>query len=86
MFAMADFETKFPGNDTNAKVQFGEIQTVSIGGELYEGEYAVTPKIDQQIMPTKGKLLTNDVTVHPIPFFKTSNTSGGKTVYIAKEI
>lgn len=74
------------GDDFSA--QFGELHTVTeyVGGEPYDGQYAVTPKVEAQILPTKGKVMLDDVTVLEIPFFETSNTSGGNTVYIAKEI
>lgn len=53
---------------------------------VYEGDYEVTPKVDAQTMPTKGKVMEEDVTIKSIPFFDVSNMSGGTTVYIAKEI
>ena len=53
-----------------------------IGGEKYEGDYEVVPKIQEQKLPTKNKLLTNDVTIKPIQVVKVSNTSGGNTVII----
>ena len=69
---------------------------VSVAGNLaasyetkitaYEGDYEVTPKVDGQELKTKHKYMTDDVTVHAIPFFEVSNTSGGNTVYIANEI
>lgn len=65
---------------------FGEIQKIHVGGEVYRGEYTVTPKVSGQVVPTKGKLLLDDMTINPIPFFNVSNTTGGSTVYIAKEI
>lgn len=52
----------------------------------YEGDYEVTPKVNAQTMPTKGKLMEEDVTVKSIPFFDVSNTSGGSTVYIGNEV
>lgn len=52
----------------------------------YEGEYEITPTVDAQTMPTKDRLMEDDVTIKSIPFFEVSNTSGGSTVYIAKEI
>lgn len=54
--------------------------------QLYEGSYEVTPKVTSQTLPTKEKFLTEDVTVKAIPYFDVSNSSGGTTVYIAKEI
>ena len=60
--------------------------TQHIGGELYRGEYSVTPRVGSQTIQTKGKVMLKDVTINPIPFFNVSNTSGGDTVYIAKEM
>ena len=57
-----------------------------LGGEEYEGAYEVTPKVEAQTMPTKYKLLTDDMTVKAIPFFNVSNTSGGSTVFIGNEV
>lgn len=53
---------------------------------VYEGDYEVTPKVEGQELKTKHKYMIQDVTVHAIPFFEVSNTSGGNTVYIANEI
>lgn len=52
------------------------------GGTPYEGEYEVTPDFDGTTLETTGKTLSNDVTVHPITVSRTSNPSGGNTVYI----
>ena len=57
-----------------------------IAGGEYEGDYIVTPKVESQTMPTKNKLLTEDVTIKSIPFFNVSNTSGGSTVFIGNEV
>lgn len=54
--------------------------------EEYTGPYEVTPKVEAQTLPTKGKLMRSDVEVQKIPYFETSNTAGGSTVYIAKEM
>lgn len=66
--------------------KFGQIQTVTIGATEYQGEYEVTPKVTEQVIPTKDKLLKEDVIVNSIPFFNVSNTSGGNTVYIGNEV
>ena len=48
----------------------------------YDGEYTVTPKADEeQILPTQGKLLTEDVVIQAIPYAEVSNGSG-TAVYI----
>lgn len=70
------------------KTNCGEVHKVVeyIGGELYEGDYTVTPKVEAQTIPTKDKVLTEDMKVRAIPFFNVSNTSGGNTVYIGSEV
>lgn len=58
---------------------------ISSGSRLpnYTGAYTVTPKVEEQKLPTKNKSMLDDVTVVAIPFEKTSNLSGGYTVNIA---
>ena len=73
--------------DQSFKPNCGEIQkVVEYLGDLYEGDYTITPKVTGQTMATKDKTMTEDVTIKSIPFFKVSNTSGGNTVYIANEV
>lgn len=69
-------------------VDFGDVQTITkyVGGTPYEGEYTIVPKVSEQTMPTKEKVMIDDVLVKAIPFFNVSNTSGGSTVYIGKEV
>lgn len=69
---------------------------VSVAGNLaasyetkitaYEGDYEVTPKMEAQTLQTAMKMMRNDVQVKPIPIHRTSNASGGTTVYIGKEV
>ena len=50
--------------------------------EEYEGPYTVTPRLDEQVLQTAHKSMTDDVTVEVIPVVYTSNIHGGKTVVI----
>lgn len=50
----------------------------------YTGNYIVTPNFNQQTLPTKGKTLSDDVTVKSIPVSRTSNPAGGKTIHIGE--
>lgn len=53
--------------------------------EIYTGSYEVTPKAySSQTLDTSGKLLSEDLVIDEIPFYQTSNKSGGVTSYIAK--
>ena len=78
----------FSESNQSFDADFGQIQhlTEYVGGDPYDGDYIITPQIDEQIMPTKNKIMLNDVTISAIPFFNVGNTSGGSTVYIAKEV
>lgn len=49
---------------------------------LYEGDYDATPKLVEQRLPTKNKLLIDDVKIEKIPITIVSNSSGGNTVII----
>lgn len=56
------------------------------GHEHYTGTYSVTPKaFQQQILDTSDKVLSDDIVVNEVPYYQTSNDSGGITSYIAKE-
>lgn len=50
--------------------------------EYYDGIYDVRPTVEDQSLPTKDKLLYKDVNVEAIPYFETTNESGGYTVII----
>jgi hypothetical protein len=78
---------EFESNDNILNANFGEIQLIKdIDVEYYMGKYVVTPKVEAQMMETSGKMMSDNVTIKEIPFFETSNVSGGKTVYIGREI
>ena len=64
----------------------GLVQVIS-GGDLYEGPYEVTPRAyNEIILETKNKTMEDDVTVHKVPYYETSNIFDGKTAYIAEEL
>ena len=52
----------------------------------YDGNYQVVPKSTQQILLTKDKQMTDDVTIKPIPYFETSNEEDGITIFIGSEV
>ena len=55
--------------------------------DKFDGDYIVTPKAHSQtVLGTKGKLMESDVTVIKIPYYETSNSIGGNTIYIANEV
>ena len=68
-------------HDHRLSVSMGEIQSVGIAGEKYEGDYEIVPKSTAQTLATKNKRMSKDVTVTAIPYTETSNDNG-TTVYI----
>lgn len=57
----------------------------SIGRDIYDGEYIITPKpFEEQVLESKDKMMQEDVVVLAIPYYETSNISG-KTIYIGGE-
>lgn len=60
-----------------------ESELVPVGDyELYDGEYSVTPKFEEQKLHTKNLVMDNDMTVASIPIVTVSNPSGGNTIII----
>lgn len=94
---MADFKVKFTDTGQTFPIQFtgegkqfpaamGEVNVVTVGAVPYEGDYVVTPKPDiAQTLPTKDKLMTDDVQVKAIPYYEMDNKVG-TTVFIGNEV
>lgn len=59
---------------------------IDYGGEVYEGEYIITPETASQRLPTAHKRMQDDLTVLAIPYYETTNETGGNTVYIGMEV
>lgn len=70
--------------DTSVRIEFDIGVEMGTGGRLpdYEGEYTVTPRLVEQVLPTNGKSMNSDLTVEAIGVDRVSNPSGGKTVVI----
>lgn len=92
-FALNDdtyaLDATFVESCENLEFDFGEIQQTHIYSDdldVYDGEYLITPKISQQTLDTESKVMEDNVTVKGIPCYTTSNSYGGDTVYIGKEL
>lgn len=55
------------------------------GKEKYTGSYIIEPSMDDQVLNTKNKVMTDDLTIKKIMVTFTSNLSGGNTVYIGAQ-
>ena len=60
----------------------GSVRVGKFSGEIYDGDYSVTPSNESQSLQTSLKTLTNDIYISPIPYSEEENSSGGITVKI----
>lgn len=64
-------------------------EAVAVDGivaDRYDGTYDVTPSARAQTLFTEQKLMEKNVEIKAIPFFETTNQSGGTTIYIGSEV
>ena len=67
---------------TSALAIQGQVSTMPLLHN-YEGTYEISPVAELDIiLETSNKILKNDIVVKEIPYFETSNESGGYTVII----
>lgn len=81
---------KVTGNISPVRKISGNI-TYGVGegdtSPTYDGDYDVLPlAFAETVLPTKDKKLIEDIVIKEIPYYETSNTSGGNTVYIAGHV
>lgn len=81
------FAVELSSEDDIFETDFGEVQRVG-SDEIpkYAGPCTVTPSVEPQTLETAGKLMEEDMQIKAIPFWETSNTAGGSTVYIGLEM
>ena len=70
--------------DGFANIAIDNIYGVIHGYNFYAGPYEVTPKADRQELETLNQVMLDDVIVNGIPYYETSNESGGYTVIIGE--
>lgn len=73
--------TRFIQTECTFNTNFGEVFQIRTD-DKYEGSYNVIPRVYQQTLETRDKLMLDDVTVEIIPLAKTINLSNGYTVTI----
>lgn len=74
------FDLEFEEISQEFCFEFGEVTVIHVGGEIYPGPYEVIPHRWDQILPTTGKVMKDDVTVKEVPWIEVSNPEG--TTYI----
>lgn len=69
--------------DVQAGASLGQTVIQYVGEtNPYTGEYIIDPDFDGQVLQTRQKYMTDNVTVNPIQVESVSNIEGGRTVYI----
>ena len=83
-----NLDVKFDIDNMEIDADFGEIIRVKeyVGGEPYEGQYEVIPTVEGLTLPTKERVMADDIKILEIPFYNVSNTAGGSTVYIGRSL
>ena len=66
--------------ESKAKLM-GKLSVGGFGAKKYEGPYDITPQVITQVLETKSRTMSDDLTINPIPYHATSNESG-ITIYI----
>lgn len=86
-FELSEQDQTFIFGYEDPVVNFDLEQSIQIvQTEYYRGEYIVTPKMfEGTVLPTKEKMMADDVTVLEVPYYEVTNETGGTTVYIATE-
>ena len=74
-------KTQFVQTECTFNIDFGEVFFIRTD-EQYEGDYYVIPRVYQQMLPTKDKLMLDNVTVEVIPLTKVINPKNGYTATI----
>ena len=83
-----NLDVDFSAKDKKLNAEFQCFQRIAEQGDVdyYDGSYTVTPKVEEQSLPTSKKYLAEDARIKEIPIFEVSNLEGGQTVFIGKEI
>ena len=77
----SDIHAKFIQTECSFNANFGEIVQITTG-DIYQGDYDVVPRVYQQVLPTKDKVMVDNITIEIIPLTKVINLQNGYTVTI----
>lgn len=61
----------------------GSIDKATVAPPSYQGDYAVMPSTVAQTLPTKGMLMSGDLTVNPIPSNYGLITYNGSSIMVS---
>ena len=73
---------KIIGRLSSSKKVLSGTLSKQVRDDYYTGDYVVTPSTEEQTLNTKNHMMNDNVLVEEIPYFETTNESGGYTVII----
>lgn len=76
------FTPIFECSDAILDLDFGSSFVIGTS-DPYEGDYEVTPSDEEHILACKDLLMTDNVTVHEIPYSEVGSPVGGYVAVIA---
>lgn len=82
------FDVEFAASDTVFDIGVESLQVIKVS-ELppYEGSYTVDALVKAPvILPTKGRNMTDDITIKKIRQLEVGNTAGGNTLIIGEDL
>ena len=91
-FGVSDVEFKIAvdglQSDAEFKIAVDGLQIVTASDlPPYEGAYTVDPLAKSAtVLPTKGKIMADNITVNKIRQLEVSNTAGGNTLIIGEDL
>ncbi len=77
----SELDVRFIQTECTFNTDFGEVFFIKTD-DVYEGDYNVIPRVYEQTLETRDKLMLHDVTVEIIPLSKVINLQNGYTVTI----
>ena len=77
----SNIDVHFIQTECTFNTDFGEVILVKTD-DVYTGDYDVTPRVYEQTLETRDKVMVDDVTIRVIPLTKVINLSNGYTVTI----
>ena len=80
-FSLGDFKV-VENTFTIGDLRIANVNVTKLVGDIYEGEYKITPKIEMQTLPTAQKSMQKDMIIEAIPYAEVSNAFNGQTVTI----
>lgn len=75
----------FQSDKVEIENKFGQIETVVVHDEVYDGVYEIDPAVDAQVLETGNKYVERNITVNGVPIHRYLDANGEMIVVIGDE-